>query len=274
MSAPHVLILGGHGKVALKLTPLLLQKSWRVTSVIRNKDHESDITATAKSHPENLKVLVESIEDVRSTNDATRVLNQVRPDYVVWSAGAAGKGGPVRTFAIDRDACRYYIDAAASPSSSVKKFLLVSYIASRRSYPPWWTSEDKSSADNVNQNILANYFKAKVAADEYLLARSKAARDGGKEAFADICLRPGTLTDDDGGEGVLLGKTGSRGEVSRTDVARVAAALLDTEYRGWLDLLKGKEEVQEAVNRCVSEKVDCIEGEDLDAIYKTKLELD
>ncbi|KAK6500891.1 hypothetical protein TWF506_003651 [Arthrobotrys conoides] len=273
MSTPHVLILGGHGKVALKLTPLLLQKSWRVTSVIRDKDQESDITATANSHAENLKVLVESIEGVRSTNDATRVLDQVKPDYVVWSAGAAGKGGPVRTFAIDRDACRYYIDAAASPTSTVKKFLLVSYITSRRSYPPWWTSEDKASADNVNQNILANYYKAKVAADEYLTARSKAARDGGK-AFADICLRPGFLTDDDGGEGVLLGKTGSRGEVSRADVARVAAALLDTEYRGWLDLLKGKEDIQEAVNRCVAEKVDCIEGEDLEAIYNTKLELD
>ncbi|KAK6528445.1 hypothetical protein TWF281_009686 [Arthrobotrys megalospora] len=273
MSAPHVLILGGHGKVALRLTPLLLQKSWRVTSVIRNKDHESDITATAKSHPENLNVLVESIEDVRSTNDATKVLNQVKPDYVVWSAGAAGKGGPVRTFAIDRDACRYYIDAAAAPTSSVKKFLLVSYIASRRSYPPWWTSEDKTSADHVNQNVLANYYKAKVAADEYLLARAKVARDQGK-AFADICLRPGTLTDDEGGEGVLLGKTGSRGEVSRTDVARVASALLDTEYRGWIDLLKGNEDIQAAVDRCVSEKVDCIEGEDVEAIYKSNLALD
>ncbi|KAK6504683.1 hypothetical protein TWF481_006622 [Arthrobotrys musiformis] len=274
MSAPHVLILGGHGKVALRLTPLLLQKSWRVTSIVRNKDHESDITSAAgKSNLENLRVLVESIEDVKSTSAAARVLDEVRPDYVVWSAGAAGKGGPVRTFAIDRDACRYYIDAAASPSSSVKKFLLVSYIASRRGYPPWWTTEDKASADHVNQNILANYYKAKVAADEYLLARSKAARDAGK-AFADICLRPGTLTDDDGGEGVLLGRTGSRGEVSRTDVARVAAALLDTEYRGWLDLLKGKEEVGAAVDRCVSEKVDCIEGEDLEAIYNARLELD
>lgn len=82
------------------------------------------------------------------------------------------------------------------------------------------------------------------------------------------------MTDDDGGEGVLLGKTGSRGEVSRADVARVAAKLLETEYRGWLDLLKGEEEVEVAVERCVGEKVDCIEGEDLEAIYNTKLELD
>ncbi|EPS39112.1 hypothetical protein H072_7115 [Dactylellina haptotyla CBS 200.50] len=271
MSVPHVLILGGHGQVALRLTPLLLQKAWRVTSVIRNKDHESDITATAKTHRENLNVLVESLEEVKSSNDAARVLDQVKPDYVVWSAGAGGKGGPVRTFAIDRDACRYYIDAAAS-SSSVKKFLLISYIASRRSYPSWWTKEDRDSADHVNQNILANYFKAKVDADEYLLARAKAARDNGKE-FYDICLRPGTLTDDDGGNGVLLGKTPSRGDVSRTDVARVASELLNTEYKGWVDLLKGSESVEDAVKRVVQDKVDCVEGEDLDRIYSTKLEL-
>jgi len=271
MSAPHVLILGGHGKVALRLTPLLLQKSWRVTSVIRNEEHKSEITATAKSNPENLNVLVESLEDVRSSNDAAKVLDQVKPDYVVWSAGAGGKGGPVRTFAIDRDACRYYIDAAAS-SPSVKKFLLVSYIASRRGYPPWWSKEDRESADHVNQNVLANYFKAKVDADEYLLTRAKAARDGGKD-FADICLRPGTLTDDDGGSGVQLGKTSSRGEVSRTDVARVAAELLDTEYRGWLDLLNGTESVTEAVKKAVRDKVDCVEGEDLQRIYKTELSL-
>ncbi|KAF3921375.1 hypothetical protein ABW20_dc0108491 [Dactylellina cionopaga] len=271
MSAPHVLILGGHGKIALRLTPLLLQQSWRVTSIIRNKDHESDITATAKFHPENLKVMVESIEEVRSTNDAAKVLSIVKPDYVVWSAGAAGKGGPVRTFAVDRDACRFYIDAAAA-SPSVKKFLLVSYIASRRSYPPWWNDEDKASADHVNQSVLANYYKAKVEADEYLLARAKAARDSGKQ-FADICLRPGTLTDDDGEAKVLLGKTGSRGEVSRTDVARVAAELLDTEYRGWVDLLKGEESVTEAVKRVVREKFDSIEGEDLERIHKTELNL-
>ncbi|KAK6535540.1 hypothetical protein TWF694_001994 [Orbilia ellipsospora] len=271
MSMPHVLILGGHGKVAMRLTPLLLQKAWRVTSVVRNKDHESEITATAKSHAENLNVLVESIEDIKSTNEASKILNQVKPDYIVWSAGAGGKGGPVRTFAIDRDSCRYYIDAAAS-HPSVKKFLLVSYIASRRGVPPWWSEEDVKSAEHVNSKILANYFKAKVDADEYLLARAKAARESGKEFF-DICLRPGTLTDDDGGNGVLLGKTSSRGDVSRTDVARVASALLDTEYKGWLDMLKGNESVEDAVSRVVKDKVDCVEGEDLNRIYATELKL-
>ncbi|KAK6359312.1 hypothetical protein TWF696_000475 [Orbilia brochopaga] len=272
MSAPHVLILGGHGKVALRLTPLLLKKAWSVTSVIRNAAHEADIAASAGSqYPGKLNVLVESLEDVKSTADASRVIASVKPDYIVWSAGAGGKGGPERTFAIDRDACKYYIDAAAA-NPSVTKFLLVSYIASRRAYPPWWNEEDKASADHVNTKVLADYYKAKVDADEYLLARARAARAAGR-TFFDIDLRPGTLTDDEGGEGVLLGKTSSRGTVSRTDVARVTAELLETEYRGWVDLLKGTDDVREAVRRVVEDKVDCVEGEDLDRIYQTELKL-
>jgi len=43
---------------------------------------------------------------------------------------------------------------------------------------------------------------------------------------------------------------------------------LETEYRGWLDLLKGDEEIDTAVNRVVKDKVDCVEGEDLERIYQ------
>lgn len=179
--------------------------------------------------------------------------------------GAGGKGGPSRTFAIDRDACKHYI-TASTHSTTVKKFLLVSYIASRHSRPSWWIDEDWDAAQNVNQNVLKTYFEAKVDADEYLLSAGKCARESGKEDFLDICLRPGTLTDE--GEGnVLLGRTGSRGEVSRVDVARVAAELLETGYRGWLDLLKGDDGVEDAVKKVVGERVDCVEGEDLEKIY-------
>lgn len=87
MSTPHVLILGGHGKVALHLTPLLLKKSWSVTSVIRNADHEKDIKSGNTSLPGKLNVLVNSLDDVKSAADASAVIDSVKPDYVVWSAG-------------------------------------------------------------------------------------------------------------------------------------------------------------------------------------------
>lgn len=83
----QVLLLGGHGKVALHLTPLLLNRAWNVTSVIRNPDHETEILALGKGRKGNLNVLISSLADVKSAADAQQILNTVMPDYVVWSAG-------------------------------------------------------------------------------------------------------------------------------------------------------------------------------------------
>ena len=85
----HVLLLGGHGKVALHLTPLLLNRAWSVTSVIRNPAHESEILALGKGLKGTLNVLLSSLEDVKSPSDAQRIIDTVTPDYVVWSAGMA-----------------------------------------------------------------------------------------------------------------------------------------------------------------------------------------
>jgi nucleoside-diphosphate-sugar epimerase len=83
----QILLLGGHGKVALHLTPLLLKRAWNVTSVIRNPDHESEILALGKGLKGNLNVLLSSLADVKSAADAQKIIDTVSPDYVVWSAG-------------------------------------------------------------------------------------------------------------------------------------------------------------------------------------------
>ena len=83
----HVLLLGGHGKIALHLTPLLLARAWNVTSVIRNPDHESEIRALGQGKKGSLDVLLSSLDDVKTENDAKSIIDRVQPDYVVWSAG-------------------------------------------------------------------------------------------------------------------------------------------------------------------------------------------
>ena len=83
----HVLLIGGHGKISQMLTPFLLQKSWTVTSMIRNPDQVPAIEKLGVGLPGKLNVLVESIEDVTSEEKATNVLQKVKPDYVAWSAG-------------------------------------------------------------------------------------------------------------------------------------------------------------------------------------------
>lgn len=143
-------------------------------------------------------------------------------------------------------------------------FLMVSYLASRRTKPSWWSDAEWASATKLNTEILPDYAKAKIAADEYLAAMSR--KRGGE--FRGICLRPGTLTDERAGN-VELGKTGgSGGKVSRETVAQAAVEVLDSGYQGgWLDLLDGKEDVKKAAERVTRENVDAFEGEDAERIY-------
>ncbi|KAL8694938.1 MAG: hypothetical protein Q9218_000509 [Villophora microphyllina] len=262
MASKRVLLLGGHGKVSLLLTPHLVSKSWHVTSVIREASQRDDILATVKDQPGKVEVLVSSIEEVKSKADAQEVIDQSKPDYVVWSAGAGGKGGPERTQTIDRNSCMYFIQAAAD-TPSVTKFLLVSYLGSRRFKAPWWTTEEWKETQEVNNGVLKNYYPAKLASDECLTAQTF-----DRASLQAIVLRPGQLTDDPATGKVSLGKTKARGKVTRADVAAVAANLLDSEAKGWFDLLEGEEAIADAVNRVIKDKVDCVDGEDVEGMIR------
>lgn len=89
MASHHVLILGGHGNIAQKLTPLLLRRSWTVTSVIRKQEQVPTIEKLGAGLPGKLNVLVQSIEDVASQQQAQDILTKVKPDYIAWSAGTS-----------------------------------------------------------------------------------------------------------------------------------------------------------------------------------------
>lgn len=165
-----------------------------------------------------------------------------------------------QTFAVDRDAAIHFIRASAA-TPSVTRFLMVSYLASRRSKPSWWDEESWANALKINNEVLPTYYQAKIAADEVLYQESA---KRGKD-FVGINLRPGTLTEDPAG-GVELGKTTtSRGKSSREGVAQTAAKLLEVEgiKNSWIDQLDGQEEIGAAVERVVREGVDACEGEEI-----------
>lgn len=84
---PHILLLGGHGKISLLLTPKLLSRSWNVTSLIRTAEQKPTILDASKYGSGNVDVLVSSLQDVRSDEAAKKILQTVKPDWVVWSAG-------------------------------------------------------------------------------------------------------------------------------------------------------------------------------------------
>ncbi|QKE83291.1 SDR family oxidoreductase [Arthrobacter sp. NEB 688] len=189
----RVLTIGGHGKVARLLTPLLAERSHEVTAVIRNPEHTADVEAdgaTAK---------VADVESM-STGELTDLVRGF--DAVVWSAGAGG-GSPERTYAVDRDAAIRSMDAALE--AGVDRYVMVSYYGAG---PGHGVPEDDG---------FFAYAEAKTAADEHLQA----------SGLAWTLVRPSALTDDPSTGRIETSRTGAgKGSVPRADVALVVAEVL------------------------------------------------
>lgn len=187
----RVLIIGGHGKVALRLAPLLVARGDEVTAVVRNPEHQTEVAATGATP------VVADIEQLDVDGIAALLRGH---DAVVWSAGAGG-GNPKRTYAVDRDAA--IRSMAAAQAAGVPRYVMVSYIGSR---PDHGVPEDIP---------FFAYAEAKAAADEHLRASS----------LKWTILGPGPLTLDEP-TGLIEVTASGQGRVSRGDVAAVVAAVL------------------------------------------------
>lgn len=187
-----VVIIGGHGKVALLATPMLVKAGHRVTSVVRNPDHAADVTATGSAS------LVADVEKL-SVEELTELL--LGHDVVVWSAGAGG-GSPERTYAVDRDAAMRSMDAVSAAGGA--RYVMVSYFG--------------AGADHgvLPDNPFFAYAEAKAAADAHLTASD----------LVWTILRPSGLTDGPAG-GVETGDGISAAQVPRATVAQVIASAVD-----------------------------------------------
>jgi uncharacterized protein YbjT (DUF2867 family) len=190
----RIVIIGGHGKVALHLARILTERGDEVTSVFRNPDHAEDVAATGA------RPVVADIETLDTEALAELLIGH---DAVVFSAGAGG-GNPARTYAVDRDAAIRVIDAARQ--AGTRRFVMVSYFGAG---PDHGIAQD---------NSFFPYAEAKAAADAHL-------RDGDLDWTV---LGPGRLTLEPATGRIALGADGAaKGEVSREDVALVAAAVLN-----------------------------------------------
>lgn len=203
-----IIIVGGHGKVALLAESLLVRTGHAVTAVIRDPEQADDVTATGA---------VPEIADVErlGTDELAKILSG--QDAVVWSAGAGG-GAPERTYAVDRDAAVRTIDAA--DQAGVHRFVMVSYLGAGKNH-------EVSAADGFYA-----YAQAKAAADSHLRA----------SGLDWTILGPGALTLGPGSGRIVIvphradggipdevpgGSSGTRASIPRADVAAVIAATLD-----------------------------------------------
>ncbi|HOQ21230.1 MAG TPA: NAD(P)H-binding protein [Microbacterium sp.] len=188
----RILLIGGHGKVALLLEPLLVAAGHHVTAVVRNPAHEADVAATGATP------LVADIE--RFDLDQLTSLESGN-DVVIWSAGAGG-GSAERTYAVDRDAAIRSIDAAVA--ARVPRYLMVSYFGARPDH----------GVDPADSFFA--YAEAKAAADAHL-----------RESPLDwTILAPSALTLD-APTGRIDVDADTSLSVARADVAAVVAASVD-----------------------------------------------
>jgi len=187
----RILIIGGHGKVALLLAPLLAARGDEVTAVIRKPDHANDVRAGGATP------VVFDVE--HETREALAALSTGH-DAVVWSAGAGG-GNPARTRAVDLEAAMRSMDAAAD--AGVRRYVMVSYF-------------NASLAHGVDpENAFYAYAEAKAHADEHLRASD----------LDWTVLGPSRLTDGVA-TGLIDATAAESGEVSRANVAAVIAQTL------------------------------------------------
>ncbi|GAB3270254.1 SDR family oxidoreductase [Sinomonas notoginsengisoli] len=211
----RIAIIGGHGKVALLLAPILVGRGDEVTSIVRDPEHVQDVEATGA------KAVVADVESLDERGLAEILAGH---NAVVWSAGAGG-GNPERTRAVDRDAAIRSMKAAAT--ASVPRYVMVSYLGAR---PDHGVPES---------NPFFHYAEAKAAADEHLR----------NTALDWTILGPSALTLDPGtGRIALADHSDSRG-VSREDVAAVAAAALrePRTVRQFVGFTQGETPIEEAL---------------------------
>ena len=190
-----MVIAGGHGQIALRLTALLAGRGDLVTGVVRNPDHRGDVEAAGGT------VLVFDLEAGSATDLAEHL---VGADAVVFAAGAGPTSGAPRKDTVDRAAAGLLADAAEL--AGVRRYVQVSAI------------NVDEEPDASRGEVWVAYVHAKRAAEEALRATT----------LDWTILRPGALTDDPGVGKVLLAPSARTGRSRATTRPRVLAAVLDS----------------------------------------------
>ncbi|MEQ6903729.1 NAD(P)H-binding protein [Nocardioides sp. YIM 152588] len=213
----RIAIVGGHGKIARLLHPLLVGAGHQPVALVRRD-----------SYRERLEALGAEVRLLDIENDDEQVFAETfaRCGAVVFAAGGGPDGNIERKRTVDLEGSLKSI--AAARAAGIARFVQVSAINVDQPVP-----EDA-------EPVWRAYVEAKRDADVAL-------RESGLDW---TILRPGLLTDSPGTGLVSLGEAVPRGEVPRADVAAVLAAVLaepGTAGRQW-DLVGGSTPIKEAID--------------------------
>lgn len=221
-----VVIIGGHGKIALLAAPKLVAAGFTVDSLIRDPDQSADVTEAGATP----RVL-----DIESAETSEMAEAFAGAHAVVFAAGAGG-GNPARTKAVDQEAAVRSMDAAVQ--AGVSRYVMVSYARSQT---------DIDSVDPTSS--FYPYALAKHQADNHLRAST----------LDYTILGPGGLTLETGSGKIQVLAPAKAGEVmseedasvdtSRENVAQVITEALasGSAVRETVNFLDGETPISEAL---------------------------
>jgi nucleoside-diphosphate-sugar epimerase len=214
-----IAIAGAHGKIAMRLTRLLVGDGHRVLGLIRNPDHAPDLQREGASPV---------VCDLEAA-DAGEIAAEIRgADAAVFAAGAGAGSGAQRKLSMDRDGAIKLLEAARN--AAIQRFVIVSSVGAEK--PP------------EGDEVFSVYLQAKAAADE---AVQNSDRDW-------TIVRPGRLTDDPGTGRVRIQSEPFRGQIARDDVASTLQRLLadSRASRRILYVNGGEEPIERALDQVLS----------------------
>jgi len=213
--ALDVAVVGGHGKVAMRLLGLLSERGDRARGLIRNPDHSGDVEATGATA---VGADVENLDP----DAIARTIAGV--DAIVFAAGAGAGSGAARKHTVDYGGAVKLIEAARM--NEVSRYVIVSAMGVE--HPDRWTDE------------MRPYYEAKADADRELA-----------ESGLDFTIvRPGGLTDEPGTDLIAAAADlGRYGQIPRDDVAATLLACLDepNTIGKSFDLLSGETPIREVL---------------------------
>jgi uncharacterized protein YbjT (DUF2867 family) len=216
----RIAIVGGHGKVARHLHPLLVAAGHTPVALVRREEYRSEL--------EDLGAEVRLLDIERE--DAAGFARAFEGCHaVVFAAGGGPDGNIERKRTVDLEGSLKSIEGARQ--AGISRFVQVSAIGVDAPLPP------------DTDPVWRAYVEAKRDADAALRA----------SGLDWTIIRPGLLTDDPGTGRVALGPDVERGEIPRADVAAVLAAVIDTGAgigAQW-NLVSGETPIDEAVRQSV-----------------------
>ena len=240
-----ILLIGGNGLLARHITKRFTSKGIIVHSVVRNPNQVSDLKALGALP------IVQSVED-SSVFDFVRLIKDVKPEVVIWSAGAgAGSASPARIKRVDTEGHIKAMDAvaqAAEEAGTTRRCITVSSLEVRdevnKPVPDWYDEDDRRFSTWV-WPMFRTYYQGRLASDKSLV------EGNGQRKLDYTIVRPGWMSQEPGTGKIGAGKCKISGKVSREDVASVLEVCMESSKTIGLafDVAGGDVPVNEAVDK-------------------------